>query len=148
MKLEELDRALAKIEQIEVASNASLDYGILDDLLGTDELTFKLQSQVDRLYRKIAFYADVETPSVARTTVHWGGDVVTTWHPQLANVEQHLHALDEQLRFRSSFIRIVIVVTRKIAIISAAMSNPLASYAALKAGWELAGELQNLLGDL
>jgi hypothetical protein len=123
-----------------------MNFGISDDIkqvAGVDwnELRRRLDEVMESVNRQLLHFAWVDTTLdgklVARTTVNWGGDMVTLWQPELAPelTGTHCHSLQLAMASRSTNLRTILMVSQIAGKIALAVTTPLGPLQALSLGW-------------
>jgi hypothetical protein len=112
-----------------------------------NDLQQRLNGLMDSVNRQLLHFAWVDTTLdgglVARTTVAWGGDIVTLWKPDLSldQTDAHCRSLQLAMASRSANLRTVLTVSRIASKIITAVATPLGTLQALSLGWQFVQEV-------
>lgn len=115
----------------------------------------RLSALLDSVNRQILHFAWVDTTLdnrlIARSTVNWGGDLVTCWQPGLSQdlTNAHCRSLALAMASRLANLRAVLTVSQIAGKIALALTTPLGPIQALSLAWQfISSVVSSQAGDL
>lgn len=113
----------------------------------------RLTSLLDSVNRQILHFAWVDTTLdgqlIARSTVNWGGDLVTLWQPGLSQdlTGAHCRSLALAMASRLANLRTVLTISQVAGKITLALTTPLGSLQAMSLAWQFISTVISQSGD-
>lgn len=134
----------------------AVSFGLPGGLLaGMDwnALSQRLTALLDSVNRQILHFAWVDTTLdgqlIARSTVNWGGDLLTLWQPGLGQdlTGSHCRSLALALASRLASLHTILTVSQVAGKITLALTTPIGSLQAMSLAWQFISEVINRTGD-
>lgn len=140
----ELDEALSRIQAIEnFACQPGPEAFDPEDRAGWILAWDSLQLALGRAAERLRTFIRVETPGVGITLTNWTGDVSCVWTGATGR-EQHMARFAGEFQFRIRLWTTLAAAAKAAVTIGRAGAAPWTAGSALRAAWELAGELEKL----